>query len=85
MQEIETQMHEARDVLLELNSCRQNVAEKLIFEIENISHAETLWQYMEEVFECFGVESEYHSDACAILRADQLQRSVIFRVCRKMG
>ena len=74
MQEIETQMHEARDVLLELNSCRQNVAEKLIFEIENISHAETLWQYMEEVFECFGVESEYHSDACAILRADQLQR-----------
>ncbi|SMG62497.1 ATP-dependent helicase HepA [methanotrophic bacterial endosymbiont of Bathymodiolus sp.] len=29
---------------------------------------------MEEVFECFGVESEYHSDACAILRADQLQR-----------
>ena len=74
IQEIAAQMHQARDVLLELNSCRQSIAERLIADIENISHAQTLWQYLEELFECFGVESEYHSEDCAILQVGQLQR-----------
>ena len=74
LQEIEAQMHQARDLLLELNSCRQDVADKLIASIENISQPHVLWLYMEEIFECFGVTSEYHSDGCAILLAGQLQR-----------
>ncbi|OQK18668.1 RNA polymerase-associated protein RapA [Methyloprofundus sedimenti] len=72
--EIEAQMHQARDVLLELNSYRQEVAENLITAIENISQPQVLWRYMEDIFDCFGVDSEYHSEDCAILQAGQLQR-----------
>ena len=74
MEQIEVQMQQARDVLLELNSCRQDVAGELIAAIENISQPQVLWQYMEDIFECFGVDSEYHSEGCAILQAGQLQR-----------
>ncbi|TXL16611.1 RNA polymerase-binding ATPase [Methylococcaceae bacterium HT3] len=74
MQEIERQMHQARDVLLEFNSCRMDVAGKLISSIESISQPQVLWQYMEDIFECFGVDSEYHSEDCAILHEGQLQR-----------
>ena len=76
--EIEEQMHQARDVLLELNSCRQDVAENLIAAIENISQSQVLWRYMEDIFDCFGVDSEYHSEDCAILQAGQLQRVTHF-------
>ncbi|WP_428355204.1 helicase-related protein [Methyloprofundus sp.] len=74
LQQIETQMHQSRDVLLELNSFREKVAEELAEEIDNISYSKALWRYMEEIFECFGIESEYHSEDCAILQAGQLQR-----------
>ena len=74
LDKIERQMHQARDVLLELNSCQKNVADYIIEGIENSTQARVLWQYMENVFDCFGVESEYHSEGCAILQAGQLQR-----------
>ncbi|RLA19468.1 MAG: RNA polymerase-associated protein RapA [Gammaproteobacteria bacterium] len=74
MQKVEEQMRQSRDVLLELNSCRQDVAGKLMASIEKNSQPQILWRYMEELFECFGVDSEYHSEDCVILHAGQLQR-----------
>ncbi len=71
--QIEAKMHQSRDLLLELNSCRHEAAEKLIAGILSVSQPQVLWEYMEKVFDYFGVESEYHSQNCAILQAGQMQ------------
>ncbi len=78
MQMIEAKMHQSRDLLLELNSCRKEVAEQLIDEIQRASGEQVLWHYLEEVFDCFAVDSEYHSTHCAILHAGQVQRVAHF-------
>jgi ATP-dependent helicase HepA len=74
IEKIEADMHQSRDILLELNSCRQDKANELISVIRQEQQANQLWQYLEEVFECFGVDSEYHSENCAILQLGELQR-----------
>jgi len=74
IQKVEVEMHQSRDLLLEFNSCRKDIAEQLINTIENLSQPDALWAYMEDIFEYFGVDSEYHSKACAILQAGQAQR-----------
>jgi len=74
MQKVEEKMRQSRDILLELNSCRTELAEQVIGEIRHLSNEQALWQYMEEVFDCFGVDSEYHSKDCAILKMGQAQR-----------
>ncbi len=74
IEKIEAEMLQSRDVLLELNSCRQDKANELIDDIRQEQQANQLWQYLEEVFECFGVDSEYHSQNCAILQLGELQR-----------
>lgn len=78
IQKIEAEMHQSRDLLLELNSCRKEVAEQLVDTIPRVLQPKALWQYMEDIFECFGVDSEYHSKDCAILQAGQLQRVTHF-------
>lgn len=74
IEKIDKQMHQSRDLLLELNSYRKNEAEHVIQEIKTLSDTQGLWQYMEEIFDCFGVESEEHSQGCAILQMGQAQR-----------
>jgi ATP-dependent helicase HepA len=66
--EIETQFHNGRDLLLELNSCRKEVAIALIDQVNILEKQGTLWPYLEDVFECFGVETEFHSPDCFIIR-----------------
>ncbi len=78
IQKIEAEMHQSRDLLLELNSCRKEVAEQLISDIHCVSDVQALWQYMEDIFNCFGVDSEYHSDSCAILQMGETQRTTHF-------
>ena len=78
MLKIEAEMHQSRDLLLELNSCRKEVAEQLISDIQGMSDVPVLWQYMEDIFDCFGVDSEYHSENCAILQMGETQRATHF-------
>ncbi|SJM93013.1 RNA polymerase-associated protein RapA [Crenothrix polyspora] len=66
--QIEQQMHQGRDPLLELNSCRKDVADDLIDQLRAYDHEGTLWPYLEELFECYGVDTEYHSPDCFIIR-----------------
>ncbi|SJM96148.1 RNA polymerase-associated protein RapA [Crenothrix polyspora] len=66
--QIEEQMHQGRDPLLELNSCRKDVADDLIDQLKAYDHEGALWPYMEELFECYGVDTEYHSPDCFIIR-----------------
>lgn len=66
--DIEMQLHNGRDQLLELNSCRKDEALRLVTELQRYESEGTLWPYMEAVFECYGVETEFHSPDCYIVR-----------------
>ncbi|MFU8788963.1 MAG: RNA polymerase-associated protein RapA [Methylobacter sp.] len=74
--ELETQMHNGRDQLLELNSCRKELASELIGQLNAYEKEGVLWPYMEDVFECYGVDTEFHSPNCFIVRpSDHLRVS----------
>ena len=65
--EILEELHQGRDRLLELNSCRINEAEALVELIRREEDKEDLWPYLEEVFEVYGINVEEHSEHCHIL------------------
>ncbi|MGR9045036.1 MAG: RNA polymerase-associated protein RapA [Gammaproteobacteria bacterium] len=77
-QQIETELHNGRDILLELNSCRHDMAQNLIDQLREIEAKGTLWPYMEAVFDCYGVDSEFHSTDCSILRPSEHLRMAHF-------
>lgn len=66
--DIENQLQQGRDLLLELNSCRKEDAIELIDHVNLLEKQGTLWPYLEELFECYGVETEFHSPDCFIIR-----------------
>ena len=75
-QSIEAQLHNGRDQLLELNSCRKESADELIKQLNSYDNEGVLWPYMENVFECYGVDTEFHSADCFIIRpSDHLRVS----------
>ncbi len=65
--EILEELHQGRDRLLELNSCRKNEANALVELIQMEEGKEDLWSYLEEVYEVYGVNVEEHSAHCHIL------------------
>ena len=70
--------HEAlkrgRDHLLELNSCRKEISDKLRSDIEAIDNNLILPGYMERLFDCFAVEQEEHSAGSHIIRPSDHMR-----------
>ena len=74
--EIEEQLHNGRDQLLELNSCNKESSAALIDQLNAYEHEGVLWPYMEDLFECYGVDTEFHSAECYIIRpSDHLRVS----------
>ncbi|ORU93355.1 MAG: RNA polymerase-binding ATPase [Cycloclasticus sp. symbiont of Bathymodiolus heckerae] len=61
-------MHAGRDLMLELNSCRKVEAQAIVDEISLSSSQLELSNYMEEVFENFGVEQQYHSEDSIVIK-----------------
>ncbi|WP_286238236.1 RNA polymerase-associated protein RapA [Neptuniibacter halophilus] len=61
------QLQEGRDRLLELNSCKPEVAESLLDAVKEDSQAGQLSSYMGRVFDHFGVEQETTGAAGVIL------------------
>ncbi len=55
------QLNLGRNRLLELSSCRKEIANSLIKEINQKEQPDVLSQYLESAFDCFGVEIEDHS------------------------
>ncbi len=66
--DIETYLQNGRDLLLEVNSCRREIALDLIDQVNIIEKQGFLWPYLEDLFECYGVETEFHSPDCFIIR-----------------
>ncbi len=78
LQQIEQQLQKGRDPLLELNSCRPEQAGYLIDLLRKREQQGALWSYMEQVFDCYGVNSEFHSPDCYILTAGENMREAGF-------
>ncbi len=56
--EVEAELNNGRDQLLELNSCRKEIADDFIAELFDYENENTLWNYMESMFDCYGVDTE---------------------------
>ena len=62
------QLNLGRNRLLELSGCRKEIADPLIKEINQQEQADVLTRYLEQAFDCFGIEIEDHSLNSWILR-----------------
>ena len=60
-------LQRGRDRLLEYNSCRPAVAKDLTQRSEQEDNAEQLAEYMEQAYDCFGIDNEIHSENCFII------------------
>jgi len=60
-------LHDGRDQLLEYNSCRQPQADKLQTLAEKNDLDYSLFQYMDELFDAFGIDHSEHSEHCYII------------------
>ena len=67
-QKILKQMQEGRDRLLELNSCDPEIAKALIENIEQEEKSGELADFMERVFDEFGVDHDYHSEHALVIK-----------------
>ena len=67
-------LHQGRDRLLELNSCRETEAQRLVEEVCRQDDDDALWPYMERVFDAYGISIEEHSEQCHILRPGEHMR-----------
>jgi ATP-dependent helicase HepA len=65
------ELREGRDRLLERNSCKREVADGLIEEIQALESGDTLEHYLEALCEAFGVDQEFHSEHTLILRPSE--------------
>lgn len=64
-------LQEGRDALLELNSCDAEAAGRLIEQIDAEQRSDVLQDYLERVWNYFGVDSETHSAQALVLRPSE--------------
>ena len=69
--EVLNNLQDGRDKMLEINSCNKEIANKLISEIESYDNPSEINDYMDLVFDQFGVDSEFHSEYSYILRPSE--------------
>lgn len=69
--ETRQELRDGRDKLLERNSCKPEIADKLINQIVAMEANNTLEPYLESLCETFGVEQEFHSEQTLILRPSE--------------
>lgn len=68
------ELKQGRDRLLELNSCKIDVSRKLVEELQELDADNRLTQYMDNVFDIFGVDHERHSDEAFVAHpSDHMQ------------
>lgn len=71
---IKQAMRDGRDRLIELNSCRKDIAENIIHRIKQEENPESLMNYLETLLDTYGVDHEQHSEHTWILHpSDQMR------------
>ena len=72
--ELKEEMDNGSNHMLELNSCRPEVAEPLIEELQELNQSSDLKGYLEQVFDHFGIDQERHSEDSFVIRpSDHMQ------------
>ena len=66
-QELSQSLQRGRDRLLEYNSCRPVIAQNIKQRAVHEDNTSQLADYMESVFDCFGIDNELHSEGCFII------------------
>jgi len=66
--ELNDALHKGRDRLLEYHSCRPGIAQALTEEAEDQDDSLVVADYMEAVFDVFGIHSELQNDTCFIIK-----------------
>lgn len=67
-QQLNEALHKGRDILLEYNSCLPVIAKHLLESAQRLEKNTGVQEYLDNVFDCFGVDTEYHSTDCYIVR-----------------
>lgn len=75
---IQLQMQQGRDQLLEMNSCDPERAADIVAAIKDQERGHQLSDYMERVFEQFGVDQERHSAVSQVLHPGDHMRCAHF-------
>jgi ATP-dependent helicase HepA len=70
-QELNEALQRGRDRLLEVNSCRPRVAAKLQQRAVAQDAASTLPAYLEQLFDCFGIDSEPHTAHSTVIHPSE--------------
>ena len=70
-QELNVELQKGRDRLLEHNSCRQDIASRIKEQIDALDHDPDLQNYLDKVFDCYGIDTEIHSSKSIILHPGQ--------------
>ena len=78
-------LHRGRDRLLEYNSCRPQIANTLPARIQQQEAATKLMAYLEDVFDCYDIEIEPHSEGSYIIRPGEHMHSGSFPGLREEG
>jgi ATP-dependent helicase HepA len=74
LNEMNEALQRGRDRLLEYNSCRPRIANHLREQAEEEERAEELADYLEHVFDCYGVDMEEHTQQSWFIRqGDKMQ------------
>jgi len=66
-QELTQSLQRGRDRLLEYNSCRPAVAQDIKQRADAEDSASQLPDYMENAYDCFGIDHELHSEGCFVI------------------
>ena len=64
-------LHKGRDRLLEYNSCRPHIADKISAQAIDADDDGSILPYLEEVFDCFNIESEEHGMNSMVIRPSE--------------
>jgi ATP-dependent helicase HepA len=65
--ELSQSLQRGRDRLLEYNSCRPAVAQDIKRRADIEDSSSLLADYMESVYDCFGIDTELHSEGCFVI------------------
>jgi len=72
------ELREGRDRLLERNSLDEDKASDLISSIEAFEQGDNLASYLTLAFDVYGVDADYHSEGCLVLKPSDHMRTAQF-------
>lgn len=65
---VEKRIEDGRDLLIEMNSFQKKSSDKILNEVEDIDDSFELQNFMENVFDCFGISSEELDEGILMIR-----------------